>query len=153
MKERVEWERCSIVARACRKRYVKPASVEEMRHKYLGTSTERARQSLCSCKSLPACGWIPNLDTMQRTGSFSTWWWPSERNWRAQLWALLRATRERVLATPEKSARQSCLKIYALFESTILDTRRELHRTGTGNRRNLSSDQLCNNHYPLPFTQ
>ena len=32
--------------RACRKRYVKPASVEEMRHKCLGTSTERARQSV-----------------------------------------------------------------------------------------------------------
>ena len=43
------------------------------------------------------------------------------------------------------------LEIYALSGSTILDTQHKLHKTATGNRRSLSSDQYWHDHYPCPL--
>jgi hypothetical protein len=50
--ERLGRRRSSVAARACRRHGVKTLSVDEMRYRCSSTSTERARQSLCSCKSL-----------------------------------------------------------------------------------------------------
>lgn len=140
---------CSTVERARRRRHVKPPPVKETGYESSRTSSERARQSLCSCKSLPARDWPPDLEqeASEYVGHENA---AGEGNTMCFAACHKRKRSSDALTVCNRVARR---KIYALSESTTLDTQRKLHRIATDDRRSLSSDQCRHTQYPYPPTQ